>query len=198
MDADAIYVNSTERLAPYQLAKAVEETAAAIDKRYDRIAVVCIGTDRSTGDSYGPLVGQLLSLFTIFNYDLYGTLKKPVHALTLEETMEQIDTARTLVIGVDACLGIPGHIGCISVSARPILPGAGLGKDLPPVGDMSIAGIVAMGGMIPFQLLQCAPLGMVYTMAEQTAQAIRSLLYKRQYGGKPKNYFAKTRMAGTL
>ena len=51
------------------------------EKRKTEILFLCIGTDRSTGDSLGPLVGHSLSRFTLPHARVYGTLDRPVHAL---------------------------------------------------------------------------------------------------------------------
>ena len=58
----------------------------------DRSTVVlCIGTDRATGDALGPLVGSLLSNSQCA-YRVYGTLQHPVHALNLNDTIKKIYT----------------------------------------------------------------------------------------------------------
>lgn len=60
-----------------------------------------------------------------------------------------------------------------------IKPGSGVGKDIPPVGDIHIADIVNIPGFMPMVLLQNTRLGLVYKIAEMTSFAIRSVLYKR-------------------
>ena len=47
------------------------------------VIVMCIGSDRSTGDSLGPLVGYKLSKFTFENVHVYGCLQSPIHAANL-------------------------------------------------------------------------------------------------------------------
>ena len=49
------------------------------------IVFVCIGTDRSTGDSLGPLIGTLLVEKNIHPFHVYGSLENPIHALNLAE-----------------------------------------------------------------------------------------------------------------
>ena len=41
-----------------------------------RVVIVCVGTDRSTGDSLGPLVGTHLHKLRSSHFDLFGTLEK--------------------------------------------------------------------------------------------------------------------------
>src|SRR5699024_6181694 len=52
--------------------------------------VLCIGTDRSTGDSLGPLTGTFLSEINPQQLHVYGTLNKPVHAKNLSTSIQQI------------------------------------------------------------------------------------------------------------
>lgn len=170
------YFDVREPGAQWRMNKALLELLGTVGKPYREITVVCIGTDRSTGDSFGPLVGHMLSRVTFVPFRLCGTLEKPVHALSLPETMEEIDTENSLVLAVDAGVGDARMVGHVAVSDAPVRPGSGLGKELPHVGDISITGIVAMGGVAPFLMLQNAPLGMVYEMAEKTFFAVEYAL----------------------
>ena len=51
---------------------------------------LCIGSDRVTGDSLGPMVGSALEERYKKSIPVFGTLKMPVHALNLEETIDAI------------------------------------------------------------------------------------------------------------
>ena len=46
------------------------------------IIVICIGTDRATGDALGPLVGDYILAHNT-TYQVAGTLQYPVHALNI-------------------------------------------------------------------------------------------------------------------
>ena len=54
-----------------------------------QLAIVCIGTDRSTGDSLGPLTGTLLNK-AYPQIPVFGTLDDPVHAANLSEKLASI------------------------------------------------------------------------------------------------------------
>ena len=54
------------------------------------IVFVCIGTDRSTGDSLGPLIGTLLVEKNIHPFHIYGSLENPIHALNLADKLSEI------------------------------------------------------------------------------------------------------------
>ncbi|NLI58748.1 MAG: spore protease YyaC [Clostridium sp.] len=174
------HFTTDDKMCQFKLGKAILGMTSEVKKEYNRIAVVGIGSDRATGDSFGPLVGHMLSKCRIYDFDVYGTILNPVHAQNIEETLKSIDHSNTLVIAVDASVGNPEHIGNIVLSNQPIKPGSGVGKDLPPVGDISISAIVAMAGFLPLVMLQNTSLGMVYKMAEIASNSIRHVLYKQQ------------------
>ena len=103
---------------------------------------VCVGTDRSTGDSLGPFVGTMLTEAGVPN--VYGTLDHPVHALNLAKTLERIEEAHpdACIVGIDACLGKAKSVGSMELRDGALEPGAGIGKVLPSVGDYNIIGVV--------------------------------------------------------
>jgi putative sporulation protein YyaC len=105
--------------------------------------IVCIGTDRAIGDALGPLVGTMLKN-SDFKYPVYGTLDKPIHALNIFESLEYIKNKypNGNFLAIDACLGSKDNIGNIQIREGPILPGKGVGKKLPEIGNYSIVGIV--------------------------------------------------------
>lgn len=139
------------------------------------IVIVCIGTDRSTGDSLGPLVGsRLVSLIDSDVYPVYGTLESPVHAVNLKETVELIyqEHMNPFVIAIDACLGQLQSVGMVTLGEGPVKPGAGVNKELPAVGDIHLTGIVNVGGFMEYFVLQNTRLSIVIKMAETIAQSI--------------------------
>jgi putative sporulation protein YyaC len=109
----------------------------------ENTVVVCIGTDRAIGDALGPLVGTMLKN-SDFKYPVYGTLDNPIHALNIYESIEniKINHRNANFLAIDACLGSKENIGNIQVRKGPILPGKGVGKKLPQIGNHSIVGIV--------------------------------------------------------
>lgn len=141
------------------------------------LVFICIGTDRSTGDSLGPLVGTFLDRFSIPNIYVYGTLENPVHALNLKQTLIKVERKHpnATIIAVDACLGKPKSIGYIELGVGSIRPGAGVHKDLPAVGDLHITGIVNISGFMEFMVLQNTRLKVVMNMAEVIADSIRDV-----------------------
>ncbi|XID91724.1 spore protease YyaC [Paenibacillaceae bacterium WGS1546] len=145
-----------------------------------RIVIVCVGTDRSTGDSLGPLVGTALSREFHPGFDLYGTLEDPVHAMNLSDTLLKIARAsqQPFVIAVDACLGQVSSVGCIQIGSGPVKPGAGVNKELPPVGDIHMTGIVNVGGFMEYFVLQNTRLNLVVKMSDIIAQSLLGAIHR--------------------
>jgi putative sporulation protein YyaC len=134
---------------------------------------LCIGTDRSTGDALGPLVGAALANA---GYDrVIGTLASPCDANTLPSWIAELAAAppgSEAVIAIDAALGRPESVGRFQVTHMPMLPGASIRSDLPTVGDYGIAGIVGTNGIKPYAILQNTSLYRVMTMADAVVAAI--------------------------
>lgn len=131
---DTFYFDTKQSFVQWHLNEALFKLIKKINKNYDNIAVICIGSDRLIGDCYGPLTGHLLSCCKLPGLKIYGTLQKPVHALTIEETLANIDIENTLCIAVDCSVGENDHIGYVGVSYEPVKPGSGVGKKLPKLG----------------------------------------------------------------
>ena len=109
-----------------------------------QVVFLCIGTDRSTGDSLGPLIGSRLEAEEIGDVVVIGTLEHPVHAVNLDRTMEDIEEyyPDAIIIAVDAAVGRWDHVGLVTLEKGPLRPGLGVRKELAAVGDISITGIV--------------------------------------------------------
>jgi putative sporulation protein YyaC len=133
------------------------------------IAIVCIGTDRSTGDSLGPFVGMYLKGLGYKN--VYGTIDEPVQAMNLAETIKSISDNKT-IIALDASLGSTSDVDLMSVISGGIKPGAGVGKDLGVVGDYGICGCVNIGGFMEYHVLQNTRLSVVIKIAKDITSAI--------------------------
>jgi len=147
---------------------------------YNGAVILCIGTDRATGDSLGPLIGYKLKHISYPNVFVYGTLDQPVHAKNLSETLEMIDEKhpKALIIAIDACLGKMDHIGYITLGEGSIKPGAGVQKNLPPVGDLFITGIVNFSGFMDMIILQNTRLSLVMQMADIISSGIKYSLWR--------------------
>lgn len=144
------------------------------------LVIVCIGTDRATGDSLGPLVGYKLHELPYDKVSLYGTLDEPVHAKNLNETLERIinQHPRALIIAIDACLGAVQNVGCLTLGEGSIKPGAGVQKELPSVGHLHITGIVNFSSVMNMVILQNTRLSLVMKMADTISSGIKYCLWR--------------------
>ncbi len=138
------------------------------------LVIVCVGTDRSTGDSLGPLIGSKLGKNSLNNITVYGCLDEPVHALNLDYFVQHINEnhAESVVLAIDACLGKSDSIGYISFKEGPLKPGIGVNKALPEIGHYHIIGIVNVGGLMEYFVLQNTRLSLVMRMSDVIAQSI--------------------------
>lgn len=138
------------------------------------LVILCIGTDRSTGDSLGPLVGSRLASLSSPSLKVYGTLENPVHAVNLEETTQRIhrELKEPFIVAVDACLGKSESIGYVSIKPGPLQPGTGVNKTLPAVGNLHVVGVVNVGGFMEYLVLQNTRLNLVMQMAELIGDGI--------------------------
>ena len=137
------------------------------------IVAVCVGTDRSTGDALGPIVGSQLAKHA--SLPVFGTLDEPVHAVNLAERLSAIydEYRNPYILAVDACLGQLSSVGSIHAGEGPVRPGAGVNKELPPVGDYHVTGVVNVGGFMEYFVLQNTRLSLVFNMAEVISESIR-------------------------
>lgn len=178
------YYNSNDCLCSYAIGKKLEALIQSHPKASRPIVLLCIGTDRSTGDSLGPLIGYKLSRRKLHGTTVYGTLDHPVHAVNLEETLLHIKEKHpdALIIAIDASLGIKSHIGYVTIGTGSLKPGAGVNKTtLPEAGDIFITGIVNFSGMLDNLLLQSTRLSTVMRLADCISLGIlNALLYKEQ------------------
>lgn len=175
------YININHASAFKSLVEVLQEHIhRGINNGYKSIVFVCIGTDRSTGDSLGPLIGYKIGNLKYKNVYVHGDLENPVHAKNLDEVMRQVYSRynKPFVVAIDACLGQMDHVGYITVGEGSIKPGAGVNKDLIPVGDMFITGIVNFGGFMDFLILQNTRLNIVMKMADIISTGIKYVMWK--------------------
>lgn len=173
---DRINVKASDENASEKIANHLYRLIQASKKKYKEIILLCIGTDRSSGDSYGPLLGTLLTEQGIENIKVIGTLHNPVHAKNLSEAMKSIDVDNSLIIAVDASLG--SEVGRITVTNGHMVPGKGVDKDLGKVGDISITGNVnysVLAQDMNFKVLLSTRLATVWDLVQVTVSAVQQL-----------------------
>lgn len=162
------YFNTKERFAIQHFTKELINLINQNNPYNYPIVILCIGTDRATGDCLGPIIGYKLKASYLKNIPVYGTLSEPIHAKNIEETIYHINNhhKNPFIIAIDACLGKTNHIGMVILGEGPITPGAGVNKTLPPVGNIYITGIVNFSGFMDINVLLNTRLNTVMEMAD--------------------------------
>lgn len=180
-EENVYYFQADDKLSAYHLSTKLCEL---IDKKCGAnttLVVLCIGTDRVTGDSLGPLIGYKLSRKFLPLYTIYGTLDTPVHALNLAETVEKIKKKHpdNCIIAIDASLGSRDHLGFVTLKNGSLQPGAGVRKTLTTVGDISITGIVNACGVLDHVALQTTRLSTVMALADCISLGLQLTSHKQ-------------------
>lgn len=171
------YFDSKNINSKYSFCEKLSEFVSELTCNNKELVILCIGTDRSTGDSLGPLVGYKLDSNIHFKPVIYGTLKFPVHALNLETVMEQINSnhPNSVIIAIDASTGQKDHVGYITLSKGPLYPGLALKKQLLPVGHICITGIVNIQSVMNNAVLQTTRLDTVMSLADLISTGISNV-----------------------
>jgi len=166
---------SHHRVEDYNASESIRQVIKENLPSDREIVFLCIGTDRITGDSFGPMVGTFLQDKKIPN--VFGTLEHPVHATNLDERIKQITNsyANPFVVAIDSSLGKLSSVGNLILDNKAIKPGAGVGKDLPEVGDFSIMYAVNVAGYMEHLVLSNTRLSMVWKGATLLSEVLCSL-----------------------
>ena len=143
-------------------------------KRNDNnLVFLCVGTDKMTGDCFGPIVGtkliQYLKEYNITNIDVYGTLQNPINHENLDSKIGEILSRNSYIIVIDAALSKKENIGNIYVTMEKTILGNVLNKNKFKIGDISIKAVVGKDFKIPkynFISLQNVSLNFVIELAD--------------------------------
>ncbi len=151
------------------------------NKLYSHIVFLCIGTDRITGDSFGPLVGYKLKnvLNHIKKIQVIGDLDETVSNQNILNAINYIEKnyKNPFIVSIDSALSIRRNVGDIIVSKKGVYLGTSIRNKKVYIGDMSIQGVVAKNTCVAqynFRRLQNTNLGLVMKMADTVASGIIS------------------------
>ena len=126
------YFNPGDNQSLLNFADALQQLVKKNIEQKEEIVLLCIGSDRATGDCLGPIIGHKLRHYQTRphkkSFHIYGTLEKPIHAKNLEATLQiiQLYHPDALVIAIDASLGIVDHIGYVTLGEGSLSPGVGV------------------------------------------------------------------------
>ncbi len=168
------YINTDKPDSSEKIARLLEGCIKTNGKSWSEIVFLCIGSDRVTGDCLGPYIGYRLSQYHIPGVFIYGTLQNPVHAVNLSSILSRINHLhpQALIIAIDSSLGEKKHLGYVTIGNGSLYPGAAVQKDLPPVGDIFITGVVNISGILEYLTLQTTRLATVISLADIITQGI--------------------------
>lgn len=151
------------------------------EKKCNEIIFLCVGTDRITGDCFGPLVGDNLinkfKQYNISNIDIYGNLKENISYENISDKIKIIKQKykNPCIVVIDAALSNKENIGKIFVNNSKTILGNGLNKNKIEIGDISIKAVVAKNHKLPqynFKILQNISLYVVMTLANIVSDGI--------------------------
>ncbi|MEH7072728.1 spore protease YyaC [Neobacillus drentensis] len=184
MNALDVKYTLSERMIPYnhRLAPLLirDSLFSLLPEGTEHIFVMGIGSNVISGDSLGPFVGTLLHDLYPHNLTVFGNLQFPLDAQTLEAQISRITLPQnSFVIAIDSVLGSEKIVNSIIIRDRSLMPGSGLGKSLPPIGNCSIMGVVLENDPLQKSSLFTTNLYLIYTMASNIAKGIS--LAVRQY-----------------
>lgn len=184
-------VDCSSPIAHIEIQNYLLDELAPIIKSHRPIIFICIGTDRSTGDSLGPLVGYKLHSVLKTDIHVYGTLSDPIHAKNLVNSLNTITSKyrNPYIIAIDSSLGNLNNVGKVFIEKKPLAPGLALKKDLPLVGELSITGIVNISTGFEFLVLQNTRLFTVMNLADVISKGIYNFSLKCSVANS--KYFAK-------
>lgn len=157
------------------------------DEPFSDYIFLCVGSDKVTGDAFGPLVGdKLQKLFKNYynNISVEGTLENTISATNIEGKVKDIYNKykKPCIIAIDSALSNKEDIGKIIVTDTKMRLGKGTNKRMLAVGDISIKGIVAQDYKIArynFSTLQNTSLNLVMKLANVTADGIYNVVKYR-------------------
>ncbi len=158
-----------------------EEIILAMGHKLKNIPViVCVGSAGVSGDSLGPLVGELLiEKYNVPAY-VYGSLSRPVNGVNYEDYVEFIRRRHrgSIVIAVDACVGEKSDVGKVKISSKGLTAGGALNKNLRRVGDIGILGVVSEKQDDNLMSLMSVPFMFVDGMSREIAAKINKLIQR--------------------
>ena len=170
------YFNSTNSSSGVKMGKMLCDIVSKNILPNQEIIILCIGSDRSTGDSLGPIIGNQFRDYISPGMYLIGDLNQPVHAANLNYCLKTISKTfdNPYIIAIDASLGKEDHVGYMTLATGPLKPGLGVKKKLPEVGDIHITGIVNSSLDMEFSTLQTTRLSIIFQIADAIVLALRT------------------------
>ena len=103
------------------------------EKRYSDLIFICIGTNKIVGDSFGPIIGEILKR------NVKDRKIKVIGDLTNNINSKNIKN----IISIDSALSNSIEPGNVFIIKKGLVPGSALNKKATAIGNIAIKGIVA-------------------------------------------------------
>lgn len=147
------------------------------------IVFLCIGTDRITGDCFGPIVGYKLQENNNLKLNVYGTLEKPVNALNLKDKIKEIyiNYENPYIVAIDAALSKKENIGKIIINNNFLQAGNGIKNCSINIGNISIRAVIGKKEETVkknMEKLQNTSLNMIMNLAKIVSDGIMEVMSK--------------------
>ena len=112
------------------------------EKRYSDLIFICIGTNKIVGDSFGPILGEILKRnVNDRRIKVIGDLINNINAKNIKNI--KYNCANPYVISIDSALSDTIEPGNVFIIKKGLVPGSALNKKATAIGNIAIKGIVA-------------------------------------------------------
>ena len=141
------------------------------------VVIIGIGNSRIIGDSFGPLVGEMLKS----DFNVVGDMKENVNYNNFEECIENINRKyeNPYIITVDSALSNILKVGEIFASRNVLELGKGLEKSKKSYNNVSIKGVVSIDykdSIKNFMELKNVSIDIIEKLAYVTSYGIKKIL----------------------
>lgn len=120
----------------------VNNLKSKIDNKDKVIIFLCIGTNKVSGDSFGPIVGTNLQKMLKDNKKIkvLGNMNNPINALNVKENIEYINKMYIdkYIIVIDSAVSDKNLIGEVFITRNKTILGKGINNKISEIGDISI------------------------------------------------------------
>jgi len=142
-----------------------------------KCVIVCVGTDKISGDSLGPMVGSILRSRHV-PCPVFGVEGCTVNGVNLDRYRDFL--ARYYpgvpVVAVDAALGDASEVGQIRYRLGGVFAGGALGRRCAGLGNLAVLGVVGPKGEDALSTLLEVPLSAVERLAYRIADKLTEVL----------------------
>lgn len=138
------------------------------------ILFLCIGSEKISGDSLGPMVGTMLKEKYNVPFPVIGTEEHPVNGVNISRYKEHIRKyfPNHKIIAIDAALGEKNDLWEIRFREGGIKAGGAVGTSNTMIGDIGILGVVGEKGTNALQTLLNASFPSVVNLAEKIVEML--------------------------